>query len=75
MRETYDPDAILADPEAHPVHAMYAAINVDIRDNGARWRKCANCGEPYRLTAEWSSETVCGDVCADEFHASLFEDF
>ncbi len=29
---TYDPDAILADPAAHPVHKRYAAINVGIRD-------------------------------------------
>lgn len=63
----YDPDAILADPDAHPLHKMYAEINIGIRDRGERWAKCANCGEPYMLTAEWSETTVCSDTCFDEF--------
>ena len=25
---TYDPDAILADPESHPIHRRYAGIKV-----------------------------------------------
>ena len=31
---TYDPDAVLANPDAHPVHKRYAAINVGVRDRG-----------------------------------------
>ena len=27
---TYDPDAILANPDAHPVHKRYAAINIGL---------------------------------------------
>lgn len=62
----YNPDAILADPDAHPIHRMYAAINIGIRDRGEHWSKCANCGEPYQLTEEWFSDTVCSDRCGDE---------
>jgi hypothetical protein len=69
----YDPDAILADPDAHPKHKMYAAINIGIRDRGEHWSKCANCGEPYQLTAEWGDTTVCCKSCFDAFTASLTE--
>ena len=41
---TYDPDAVLANPDAHPVHKRYAAINVGVRDRGERWAKCLDCG-------------------------------
>lgn len=70
----YNPDEILADPNAHPVHQMYAAINKDIRDNGARWSKCANCGCPYKVT-ENLGDTVCSERCEREFAASLNEGF
>lgn len=69
--ETYDPDAILRDPTSHPIHRMYAAINIDARDNGTRWAKCPNCGDPFRVTAE-TGDTVCSDRCDREFAASLY---
>ena len=67
----YDPEAILADPEAHPLHKVYAMINIGIRDRGERWSKCANCGNPYQLTEKWSSETVCDEGCAAAYLAYL----
>lgn len=67
MSEAYDPDAILADPNAHPIHKMYAAINIGIRDRGERWAKCANCGKPYQLTEEWINGTVCSPICFDDY--------
>lgn len=71
MSEPYDPDAILADPEAHPIHKMYAEINIGIRDRGERWSKCPNCGQPYQLTEEWSNDSICSDRCAAEYVAYL----
>ena len=71
MTEKYDPDAILADPDAHPKHKAYAAINIGIRDRGERWAKCANCGDPYRLGPDWESDTVCSETCARQFTAYL----
>lgn len=70
----YDPDAILADLDAHPIHRMYAAINVGIRDRGEQWSKCPNCGEPYPLTEEWSSPDICSDPCAKAYTAYLMGD-
>ena len=67
MTDTYNPYAILADPEAHPIHKDYARINIGIRDRGERWAKCLNCGSPYQITKEWTNETVCSDACGDEF--------
>lgn len=67
----YNPDAILADPTAHPIHKMYAEINIGIRDRGEVWAKCANCGQPYQITEEWSDSTVCGDRCFSEFVSSF----
>jgi hypothetical protein len=67
----YDPDAILADPGAHPKHKAIAAINIRVRDHGERWSKCANCGDPYQLTASWDDSTVCSDSCAEDFTAYL----
>ena len=67
----YDPDAILADPESHPIHRRYAEINVGIRDRGERWAKCPNCGDPYRITPEWTDEMACSQRCGDEFAADL----
>ena len=63
----YDPDAILADPDAHPVHKHYAAINVGIRDRAERWAKCLNCGEPYQVTTAWTSDLFCGSVCEADY--------
>lgn len=74
MTNDYDPDAILADPESHPIHRMYAEINIGIRDRGERWSKCANCGQPYQLTEEWSSDTICSDLCESAFVASIVGD-
>jgi hypothetical protein len=68
---TYDPDAILADPSAHPKHKVYAAINVGIRDRGERWAKCANCGDPYQLTDDWGDATVCSPDCFESFGTYL----
>ena len=62
----YDPDAILADPNAHPVHKRYARINIGIRDHGERWAKCLNCGYPYQITDQWQDGTFCCDECGDE---------
>jgi hypothetical protein len=67
----YDPDAILADPDAHPKHRAVAAINIGIRDRGERWAKCPNCGDPYQITEEWTNETVCSSACGDAFTAYL----
>jgi hypothetical protein len=67
----YDPDAILADPTAHPIHKRYAYINIGIRDRGERWAKCANCGEPYQLTEAWSDGTVCSQRCWYQFADDL----
>jgi hypothetical protein len=68
---TYNPDAILADPNSPLIHKVYAAINIGIRDRGERWAKCANCGEPYQLTEEWADETVCSKTCWDDFASYL----
>ena len=62
----YDPDAILADPNAHPVHKLYAEINVGIRDRGEQWAKCLNCGDPYQITEQWQDGTFCCDGCGAE---------
>lgn len=74
--EEYDPDAILADPNSHPIHRMYALINIGVRDRGERWHKCANCGDPYQLIDgdDWIDTTVCSARCQREFSASLMED-
>lgn len=69
----YDPDGILADPNAHPTYKRYAAINIGIRDRGEQWSKCANCGEPYQLTEQWDSATVCSETCGSEFTDSLMD--
>lgn len=71
MAPGYDPDEILADPDAHPVHKVYASINIGIRDRGEHWSKCANCGVPYQLTERWGNSTVCSQSCEGEFAASL----
>ncbi len=71
MAPGYDPDAILADPLSHPKHKAYAAINIGIRDRGESWAKCANCGDPYQLTEQWSNGTVCSESCEREFAADL----
>lgn len=71
MSTDYDPDGILADPHAHPIHKMYAAINVGIRDRGERWSKCPNCGDPYQLTEDWNDMTFCSPECGDAFTADL----
>jgi hypothetical protein len=65
----YDPDAILADPDAHPIHKMYAEINIGVRDRGEVWAKCPNCGEPYQITEEWTDTTVCSDRCHFQYLA------
>lgn len=67
----YDPDAILADPHAPPVHKAYALINIGIRDRGERWSKCANCGDPYQLTEEWDAHEICSEACATAYAAYL----
>ena len=56
---TYDPDAILANPDAHPKHVAYALINIGIRDRGEHWAKCLDCGDPYQITEEWGSSEFC----------------
>jgi hypothetical protein len=73
MADTYDPYAILADPDAHPVHKMYALINIGIRDHGERWGKCPNCGEPFQLTEEWSG-TCCTPECSEDYRSYLMAD-
>jgi hypothetical protein len=67
----YDPDAILADPDALPIHKAYALINIGIRDRGEEWSKCPNCGVPYQLTEEWSNPSICSDHCANAYTAYL----
>ena len=68
---TYDPDAILANPDSHPKHVAYAAINIGIRDRGERWAKCLDCGDPYQLTGECDSGEFCSEACGDRFTADL----
>lgn len=67
----YDPEAILADPEAPMIHKVYAMINIGVRDRGEQWAKCPNCGDPYMITEEWSNGTVCSERCGAEFIASI----
>jgi hypothetical protein len=69
----YDPDAILADPAAHPIHRAYAEINIGIRDRGEQWAKCVNCGTPYRVTPAWPSGSVCSDECGEDLSHYLNE--
>lgn len=69
--DDYDPDAILADPLAHPKHKAIAAINIRVRDHGEHWSKCANCGYPYQLTDEWGDSTVCSQECFNDYLAYL----
>lgn len=71
MPDGYDPDAILADADAHPTHKRYAEINVGIRDRGERWSKCVNCGEPYQLAPGWNDSMVCSVSCDREFADDL----
>lgn len=66
----YDPEAILNDPDAPLIHKMYALINIDVRDNGTHWSKCANCGDPY-VVEPGGSETVCSESCASQFTSYL----
>ena len=73
MAPGYDPDEILADPDAHPKHVAYALINIGIRDRGEEWSKCANCGDPYQLTEQWHSWDICSDACAKAFEAYLLD--
>jgi hypothetical protein len=67
----YDPDAILADPHAHPKHRAIAAINIGIRDRGEQWAKCHECGEPYQITDDWLCGEFCSDPCGLAFTADL----
>lgn len=67
MSSGYNPDAILADPDSHPVHKQIAEINIGIRDRGERWEKCANCGDPYQRTPAWDVGGVCSERCGDDF--------
>lgn len=67
----YNPDAILEQRDAYPIHKVIAGINIGVRDRGEIWAKCANCGEPYQLTKEWNSETVCSEGCASEYTSYL----
>ena len=69
---TYDPDAILADPNAHPKHVAYALINIGIRDRGERWAKCPNCGDPYQLTEDWDNGTVCSVALPAAYGPALY---
>jgi hypothetical protein len=71
--QEYDPDAILADPDAHPIHKMYAEINIGIRDRGERWVKCPNCGEPYQITEEWTNPMLCSDRCIRQYTAYVHD--
>ena len=69
----YNPESILADPNAPLIHKVYAEINIGIRDRGERWAKCANCGCPYQLTENWGDGTVCSEYCGQEFDNYLYE--
>lgn len=67
----YDPEAILADPDAPFEHKVYAEINIGIRDRGEQWSKCPNCGLPYQITEEWSSTDICSERCAADYLSYL----
>ena len=58
---TYDPDAVLANPDAHPVHKRYAAINVGVRDRG----------ELYQLTEAWGSGMFCSAACETAYEVQF----
>ena len=62
--DDYDPDAILADRNAHPIHKFYAAINIDARDNGTPWAKCPNCGDPF---IDYQGQTLCSERCERQY--------
>ena len=70
MDDDYDPEAILADPDAPEIHKKIARINIGIRDRGEHWSKCANCGEPYQVT-EAGNDTLCSDACEAEYIAYI----
>ena len=72
--DDYDPDAILADPESHPIHRMYAFINIGIRDRGERWSKCHDCGIPYQLTEEWGDTGACSPACRNAYAAYVMSE-
>lgn len=57
-------------PDMHPLHAAYAEVNRRVAA-GEHWTKCANCGSPYQMTAQWSNGTVCSSDCYSAFAASL----
>ena len=71
------PEEILADPNSHPIHMMYARINIGVRDRGEQWFMCANCGVPYMLNAfpedDWADTTVCSNICFKAFLRSMNE--
>ena len=72
----YNPEAILADQDSHPVHIAYAQINIGIRDRGEQWSKCHNCGDPYRSEQnEYNMEYIsmcCSRGCMREFTDDLY---
>ena len=67
----YDPDAILADPAAHPVHKRYAAINIGVRDRWEQWAKCLDCGEPFQSTEAWPSTLFCSAACETAYEVQF----
>ena len=67
----YDPDAILANPDAHPVHKRYAAINIGVRDRWEQWAKCLDCGEPFQSTEAWPSTLFCSAACETAYEVEF----
>jgi hypothetical protein len=51
-------------------HLAYEEINRQGAD-GRQWAKCPNCGNPYPLDKPGAGDTVCSEVCFQEYLAYL----
>lgn len=68
------PDSVVIEPNGTTVTSytvdLKALGNELIKEDieqGGRWSKCANCGDPYPLTEDWTSETVCSNECSSSY--------
>lgn len=61
-----------------PKRLAQLLIEQDVRDNGTRYYKCANCGQPYVLgrmgdpdAEDWQDTTVCSPGCFSAYLAYI----
>lgn len=48
----------------HPVHIAFDLINADVYTNHVPWSKCLDCGQPYVIGEEVTSNgTFCSEKC------------